>query len=220
MLRWFFGVGPKGDGGGLRGSNGVALTIAFPNGVWERGKGRLGKEVEMETVSNETLQQAIRLLGNPNTTQDQAIAEICSSGTSHLTALRLSLFLPEAFGFVLASHMKEKIAPISTFSVQNKDGKWVNVEYASEPIFGLAMSAAQAMFHSGPRNTYEAIASRSSVMSVISDALNKGASIQGATMAIACNGIPAEIYPKVKRTLFDKFFDWRLERIKKAAQRK
>ena len=76
----------------------------------------------METVSNEILEQAIKLLGNPDLTQEQIEASLCSTGIKPQIALRLALFLPEAFGFVLAAHMKEKIAPISTFSVQDRNG--------------------------------------------------------------------------------------------------
>ncbi len=62
------------------------------------------------------------------------------------------------------------------------------------------------MFHSGPRETFVAIATRGSVMSLINDALNKGVSIAGASMAIVFNGIPAEIYQEPKKSLWKKLF--------------
>ena len=171
----------------------------------------------METVSNQVLEQAVALLGNRDLTQEQIEVNLCASGIKPETALRLVLLIPEAFGFTLAAHLNEKIAPIDTFSVREKDGKWVSVPFAAEPIFVSAMSAAQSVYHSGPRAVFQSIASRGSVMSGINNALIQGASIQGATMAIAFNGIPAETYPKVKRTLFEKFLDWRWRKIKKAA---
>ncbi len=174
----------------------------------------------VETVPDEILGQAINLLGKGELTQEHIEAALEATGIEAQTAHRLALFTPEAFGFILAGHLKEKIAPASTFSVQKQDGKWSQVPFSAEPIFVAAVKAAQAMYHSGPRESFKAIASRSSVMNVINDALNRGASIEGAAMAIAFNGIPAEIYPEAKRTLFEKFFDWRLRKLKKAAQKK
>jgi hypothetical protein len=65
----------------------------------------------------------------------------------------------------------------------------------SEPIHASAMRTALEMLHSGPRESFERIMRRSSILAVVNKALNAGESINGMTLSgPAFIGIPAEVY--------------------------
>ena len=163
------------------------------------------KELLMEIVSPEILEQSVQLLGDPNLTQEQAADELITQGTDDLIASRLVAFIPEAFGIALISHMKVKTGFPSSFIVRDKMGKVESVLFSSEPVFVMALNRAQSMYHEGPRSVFVAISSRSSILKLINDALNRGATFDGSKIAIAF-GIPAEIYTKQKTSVWRRIF--------------
>jgi len=151
----------------------------------------------MESVSRKVLEQAIELLGKPELTQHDVEARLRASGVKEIVAQRLASFIPEAFGMVAAAEMKRKPAFQATFRACDEKGKPEDIPFSSEPIFGLAMSRAKAMYKEGSREVFDAVAKRSSVMEVITDANEKKSFYEGAVIAIE-TGVPAEAYREEK----------------------
>jgi hypothetical protein len=159
-------------------------------------------------VSVEQLQSAIAILGcgEPGETAIAArIAELVGDPT---IAMRLSAWIPEVFGIVLASHLGRISLP-KTFSAKSSDGEWLELELDAEPIFKSTLPLALAMFHSGPRDTFHKVAVRSSVLLATNNLLNAGGSLDGATLSgPALIGIAAEIYLKNDQSLWRRLRRW------------
>ena len=120
-----------------------------------------------------------------------------------MLARRLIVWLPEVFGMVLVSHMDSVTLPTS-FCAKDEHGQWIDIALTAEPIIEPAVRLASTIFHHGPRGTFKNIAERSAVLDMVNSALNKGGSIQGATISnLRVIDIPAEIY------LFKSGWNWR-----------
>jgi len=148
----------------------------------------------MNSDIDQLVAATITLLGDPETSP--ADLERCVLGLTEdaMLARRLIDWVPETFAIVLVSHMG-KVAFSGTFSAKNQKGKWVEINMNSEPIHASATRAALEMFHSGPRESFERIVSRSSILAVVNKALNAGESLEGMTLSgPAFIGIPAEVY--------------------------
>src|SRR6185312_1979337 len=131
---------------------------------------------------DELVTGCISLLGQTGTPPDEEERRVLQLVADPMIARRLIAWIPEAFGFVLAAHIA-KVEFTNTFSAKNKQGTWVTIEINREPIFAAALRAATSMFHSGPRDVYQAIAYRSAALAAVNKALNAGDSIEGAHLS-------------------------------------
>lgn len=157
----------------------------------------------MLSVSVETIRQVIAILGAEGITDGEVEVRVAALVQDKMVARRLIDWIPEAFGIILVSHMGKFNLPTS-FSAKAADGRWVRFEFKKEPIFGEALQLGAEIYHSGPRNLFSSIALRSSMVAVVNNALNAGASLEGATLSgPALVGIPAETYANQKQ------FSWR-----------
>lgn len=145
--------------------------------------------------STEQLQAAIAILGSGESAETST-ARIEGLVNDPMLANRLATWIPEVFGLVLVSHLGKVHLPKS-FSAKSATGNWQELDLSLEPIFGSALPLAAAMFHSGPRDVFENLATRSAVVNAANNLLNAGSHIDGATLSgPALIGIPAEVYTK------------------------
>jgi len=126
-----------------------------------------------------------------------------AAGADELTALCAAGFgpeesrvivdtLPEAFALPA---IEELGVVVSTFaSAKNSTGEWTKIPLSDCPFFQAALTLAREHRAVGalPQETYKAISERSSLVNVVSKALNAGTDIRGATLAIALIGAKAE----------------------------
>jgi hypothetical protein len=148
----------------------------------------------MSTNIDELVRSCIPALGESGASPDDEALRIAALVADPMMARRLLVWIPEAFGFVLASHIG-KIKFTGTFSAKNKHGQWVTLAVEREPIFAAALTAAMTMFHSGPRESFKNISGRSALLNAVDNALNAGQSLDGAMLSgPALIGIPAEVY--------------------------
>lgn len=148
----------------------------------------------MLTIPPETLHKAIATLGIEGIPASQVEADIASVAKDAMVARRLVVWIPEAFGIVLISHIGKINLP-TTFSARAGDDKWHKFEFKVEPVFVESLRTATGMYHSGHRPTFGNIANWSSMLDVVNNMLNAGHSIEGATLSgPALIGIPAEVY--------------------------
>lgn len=148
------------------------------------------------------VEAAIQILGNPHLSDDEIEAQVGALASEPMLARRLIDVVPEAFGIILISHIKngDKMALPSTFSVQDANGHWKSFSFQKEPIFVAGVLAAQAMYHHGPRLTFQTVTDRSALLATVNEALNQsglsdcsclvGSRLEGPSFL----GIPAEIY--------------------------
>ena len=149
----------------------------------------------MNSVPEETILAAIDILGTPGMEEDELERAIRGLVGDDMTARRLFVWIREAFGLVLISHLRSKPRLPTTFSARNREGRWVELELTGEPIFTAALLVAQRMFHEGPRETFQAIALRSAMLNAVNNLLNAGSSLEGARLSgLALIDIPAEVY--------------------------
>jgi hypothetical protein len=148
----------------------------------------------MLAVPVETIRQVIAILGAEGITDGEVEAGVAALVQDKMVARRLIDWIPEAFGLILVSHMGKFNLPTS-FSAKAADGSWVKFGFKTEPIFGEALQLGAEIYHSGHRNLFGNIASRGSMVAVVNNALNAGASLEGSTLSgPALIGIPAETY--------------------------
>jgi hypothetical protein len=151
----------------------------------------------MEALSPDLIYQAVKLLGAGPDADDDVEAQVRALVQDELTVRRLADVVPEAFGLVLASHLpgaKNMTLP-DTFCAQDEDGEWVAFPMRHEPIFAVAADIARHTFHNGPRALMQNLADRSSLLSAISQALDTGESLDGATLGPpSFFALPAALY--------------------------
>ena len=158
----------------------------------------------MEVISTDTLRSAIEILGGANIENDEIDSRISALVNNSTTLRRLADWPPEAFGYVLISHGWNVILP-TTFSAQNKQGKWLEFNFECEPIFAASLVRATHMYHNSPRDIFKNVSLRSSMINAVNNALNSGATIDGATLSgPALIGIPAEIYQKPQKPFWQR----------------
>ena len=160
----------------------------------------------MLTVPIDAIHKAVAILGSEGISDGDVESGIASFADNKLVARRLIDCIPEAFGIVLASHVGRINLP-STFSARLKSGNWKSFEFAVEPVFDLSLRIAADMYHAGDRATFGNVAKRSSIIVALNNALNSGASIEGATLSgPALIGVPAETYEAKSKPLWQKLF--------------
>jgi hypothetical protein len=146
----------------------------------------------MQSVTSEQLLEIADLLASLSDVEVEARA-LQVLGQPML-ARRAVDWLPEAFGLVLARHLAEVVLP-TTFKARDRSGAWVEIPLSRDPIFGEALKLAIHTYHEGPRELFANLATRSSVVGVVSQALNSGADLDGAQLSPLCMlGLPAEQY--------------------------
>jgi hypothetical protein len=154
----------------------------------------------MNSDIDQLVTATITLLRDPENSPEDLERLVLGLTDDAMLARRLIDWIPETFAIVLVSHMG-KVAFSGTFSAKNREGKWVEINMHSEPIHASAMRAALEMLHSGPRESFERIMSRSSILAVVNKALNAGESIDGMTLSgPAFIGIPAEVYIRPQKS--------------------
>jgi hypothetical protein len=148
----------------------------------------------MSSSLEATVRAAISILVAVGATEEEIEARVLAETRDPLLARRLIDWIPEAFGLVLISHMDGVRLP-ETFSAKSAAGEWKQFPLTTEPIFVCALRVAQQIFHDGPRNHFEPLAVRSSMLAAVNKALQNGSSVRGGQLAgPAFIGIPAEVY--------------------------
>lgn len=160
----------------------------------------------MHPISVAQLEQVIAIIGIDGITDDEIETRVAVVLPDPMSARRAIDWLPEAFGLVLIGHMARVTMP-TTFSARSKRGQWVEFAFDAEPVFKDALRLGIEMYHSGSRGVFVNVSQRSSLVAAVSQALNAGSSIEGATLSgPALIGIPAEVYrgepPSLWRRLF------------------
>jgi hypothetical protein len=170
----------------------------------------------MLSVSPELIDQSILIMGRSGIGQDEIEAEVLAIAGDKMLARRLIDCIQEAFGLVLVSHMSSELILPTNFSAKTEKGEWLQFKWAVEPVFIAGFEAGQRIFHNGPWDVFQNIALRSAMLNTVNNLLNAGGEIEGAVLSgPAMLGIPAEIYPKPKKSLLDRFFAWCLSRMRK-----
>lgn len=171
----------------------------------------------MNVVPTELIEQCIAIIGRTGLTENEIESEVLALAQDQMLARRLIDCVPEAFGIVLAAHISSELILPTEFSAKSKDGEWQWFKFEVEPVFGAAFKLAQHTFHHGPREVFQNLAVRSAMLNTVNNLLNAGGKIEGAVLSgPVMLGIPAEIYPKPKKSLIERFFAWRLARMRKA----
>ena len=157
-------------------------------------------------ISEDQLKQVVAILGSTAAQDVEVENKVLELVADKILAQRLLDWIPEVFGLVLVSHIGKVNLP-RTFSAKNSDGRWVEISLDAEPIFEAVMPIAMAMFQSGPRDNFRNIAERSAILDTANNALNAGASLEGATLSgPALIGIPAEVYGKHALSFWQRLF--------------
>ena len=138
----------------------------------------------MMLFPNDTIESAIQIIGTSEIEDDEIERRVRRLVSADMTAIRLIVWIPEVFGLVLVSHMSEKIIFPTTFSAKNRSGDWVTLDLSVEPIFTPALGIAQRIYHEGPRETFQKISVCSSMINVVNNALNGGATLDGTVLSV------------------------------------
>ena len=160
----------------------------------------------MESVSQETLIAAVKILGTENIDDDEIDLRIAKLVDDPMTVRRLADWPPEAFGIVLISHGWKVNLP-TTFAAMDAKGRSIEFNFDREPLFAESVLIAQDMFHNGPRDIFQNVSTRGAMLATVNNALHSGASIDGGTLSgPALIGIPAETYQLPRKTLWQRMF--------------
>jgi hypothetical protein len=170
-------------------------------------------------VTAEQLNEAVAIIGRDGISDEEIEVKVASLVKDPMVARRLIDWLPEAFGMVLVSHMGKVTLP-KTFRAKTDQGKWIEIELTVEPIFHDAIRLAMDMYHSGPRNTFSNVATRSAVVDGVNRALNGGESLDGASFSgPALLGIPAEFYVSQPKSFWRRLFRRTIQGLAVTSQR-
>jgi hypothetical protein len=147
----------------------------------------------MNTISPEIVHSVVSLLAR-DIDEESLEREVFLLTNDRMLSRRLIDWIPEVFGILLVGHIAQVHLP-SKFSAKAKNGKWHEFEFTVEPIVAVAFSIATDMVHAEPNDAFKSIASRSSMVSAVTRALESDESLEGATLSgPALIGIPAETY--------------------------
>ena len=161
----------------------------------------------MDPVSEQRIRAVVEILGTPNIEDVDIETEVRKLVDDEMTSRRLIDWIPEVFGYVLISHISDKLILPKTFSAQSGKGQWVEFPFELEPIFAAALKIAQFHFHEGPKDLFQNIASRSSMANTVNRALETNRSLDGAVLSgPALIGIPANIYSRSRKPFWRKWF--------------
>jgi hypothetical protein len=148
----------------------------------------------MDDIAFEALAQMADLAVS-SASREQHEASVTRLAGDPALARRVLDGLPEAFGIVLAAHLEPTLEPPTTFFARDRAGAWVEFPLSADPVFAQAIRLASVVFHHGPRDVFERLASASAVQAAISAALDAGASLVGGTLQpLRMHGLAAETY--------------------------
>jgi hypothetical protein len=148
----------------------------------------------VQILAFETLAEVAAFAASSSSPKEYEASAIALVGNKDLARRALD-WLPEAFGIVLITHMELGIALPKTFIARNLTGAWIEFPLARDPIFGDSVKLATIVYHNGPREVFSALATASSVASVVNQALDSGVSLAGGVMQpIRMFGLSAEAY--------------------------
>jgi hypothetical protein len=151
------------------------------------------QDPRLTAVARETLEQAIQILSVESSTAE-AISHIGNLLADEMAVRRLIIWIPEAFGMVLISHLG-KIALPTTFSAQDFRGQWREFELKQEPIFTESFLIAHQMYRNPPQEAFMRLCERSALANAVVSAMDEGCSLDGGTLqGPALVDIPAEVY--------------------------
>jgi hypothetical protein len=153
-----------------------------------------GASMSLERFDVKKLEAIAKLMASSSSWEVEAWPEIVSIAGEQSLARRATEWLPEAFGYVLLSHIPEVQLPKS-FHVKSADGSWHEFKFAVEPIAADAISLAMQIFHSGERELFEKLALRSALVTTVNSSLNSNADLVDAKLTgPAFLTLPAELY--------------------------
>lgn len=135
----------------------------------------------------------IGLLQEDTHTNDEIEAQVLEWTGDTIVARRLIDWVPEAFGFVALSHMKQ-LTLDTTFQAQSGSGDWLQFDFESEPVFLEARRLAMSLFHDGPKDRFWSVANRSSMVTAVNRMLSVNPAAHGRVSGPAMIGLPAAIY--------------------------
>ena len=143
----------------------------------------------MDTLSQDQLKSIASLVADRTLTALERESRAHSIAGSQELAHRALDWLPEAFGLVALSRIEGLDLP-TTFSAKSRSGTWHEFPLSAEPLYAQAL----ALTHD-PEVPFKAVAEQSSCVNAVDNALNSGASVQGAKISgPALVGTPAEAY--------------------------
>jgi hypothetical protein len=152
-------------------------------------------------VSYELVVQAADILATEGIDEDGIEAQLLALTGDELLAKRLREWIREAFGRVvlLSGH---RIHFLDTFTVLTSERKLIKVPNRAEPIIKMAGRLAVDYLSQGRKEYVLLIAETSAPMQTALSMIEKGLSLDGAMMASAFNGIPAEAYPDYPKSFW------------------
>jgi hypothetical protein len=160
----------------------------------------------MKPIPTEIIERAIQILGREGISEDQIESEVAALVAEPIEARRLIDWIPEAFALVLVAHHGKPVLPKS-FSARNAQGRWQTFPFACEPLFVAATQIAESACREGLSQDFQNVALRSSTARSAMNALDAGASIDGAVFSgPALIGIPAEVYPDQPKPWWRRLF--------------
>lgn len=154
-------------------------------------------------VSAEIVAQAVDIIGAEGAEEEEIVKQLLDLAGDELLAKRLREWIREAFGREMVFGLSGGgVTFLDTFGVFTRDRKPVNVPNRAEPILDISLRLARKMVQDGRQVQFARIAITSSCAQTALNAREQGASMEGATMATAFNGIPAEAYPDYPKSFW------------------
>ncbi len=126
------------------------------------------------------------IAADPEAADDGVVQALAATGVSPLEAELLMVFVPSAFGLVLAEHLGVRTLP-TTYIVQDAGGVWRSRPLAEQPYFTAALSVACEVMERGwgdpiDQAVFEACAYRSAEIASVNAALNAGVDVKGSQL--------------------------------------
>ncbi len=149
----------------------------------------------MRSIDIKTIENSVVIIGNDSLDDDEVEKQILKLCANEKDMRRIVDFVPEAFGYVLRSHMKQAVVLSNKFGARDKEGEFVMIDLALEPIWKDAIMLGQKLYQEGPRDLFKSVSLKSAVINTVNNALNGGANLDGATISPTMMlGIMAEDY--------------------------
>jgi len=166
----------------------------------------LQKNYLMKPISQEVVSRAVEIIGEDGISDVDIEFQLLDIVPDSITAKRLFLFIPEAFGIVLANRIARVTMP-TEFDAKNSENVWERFALSCEPVFACALQAAEVMYDSEREKIFNNVAMRSSIMHALNNMVKNGSKMDGTCFTpIAVISIPAEIYRTPKKSMWRKIF--------------
>jgi hypothetical protein len=126
------------------------------------------------------------IAADPEADDEGVVRALTATGVSPLDAELLMVFVPSAFGLVLAQRLGVSTLP-TTYQVQDVGGAWVSRPLAEQHYFAAALGVAYEVMERGwgepiERAAFEACAYRSAEFACVNEALNAGVDVTGSQL--------------------------------------